>query len=58
MSQKNRLAKLEAKQPKAPVKYDVQEVEEITEAMRQAQREAHARGEKYYIIDEAEDEQY
>jgi hypothetical protein len=52
---KNRLAKLEAKQPKPPVKFDVQVVDEITEAMRQEQREAWARGEHYYIIEPEED---
>ena len=56
MTIKNRLARLEAKQPKAPKKYDVQIVDEITEAMRQEQREAHARGERYYIVEENTDE--
>lgn len=51
----SRLAKLEARQPKAPIVFDVQLVDEITEAMRQEQREAHARGEKYFIIEPQED---
>ena len=56
MTIKNRLAKLEAAQPKPPIKFDVQIVDEITETMRQEQREAHARGEKYYIIEPQEDD--
>ncbi len=54
----SRLAKLEKKMNPVQVVYDVQEVDEITDEMRQAQREAHARGEAYYIIEEDDNEQY
>lgn len=52
---KARITKLESKAPKAPPVYDVQLVDEITDEMRQEQREAHARGEAYYIIEPEED---
>lgn len=50
----NRVKQLEAKQPKPEIKFNVQVVDEITDEMRQAQREAHARGEKYYICEREE----
>jgi hypothetical protein len=54
---KSRLAKLEQKQAeKEPITFNVHLVDEITEEMRQAQREAHARGERYYIIEPTEAE--
>lgn len=57
MNHKARIAKLEKQAAKSqPTNYDVQIVDEITDEMRQDQREAHARGERYYIIEESEDE--
>lgn len=56
MTIKNRLQQLEKKAPKAPIKFNVRIVDEITDEMRQAQREAHARGERYYIIEPTEEE--
>src|SRR5687767_982706 len=51
---KSRLQKLEDKHAsKCPPVFHV-EIVEITEAHRQAQREAHARGERYYIIEPPE----
>jgi hypothetical protein len=47
---KSRLSKLEQRTPKAWPVIRV-EIVKITEAHRQAQREAHARGERYYIIE-------
>lgn len=52
----SRLSRLESKAPKAPKVFDVQVVDEITDAMRQEQREAHARGERYYIVEETEND--
>jgi len=55
---KARLSKLEKKANPPQIVYDVQEVDEITDDMRREQREAHARGEKYYIVEPQEDNEY
>lgn len=48
---KGRIKQLEKKAPKSQVVYDVQLVDEITPKMRQAEKEALARGGQYFIIE-------
>lgn len=59
MSIQNRVSQLEKIAARLGViAFDVVIVDEITDAMRQAQREAHARGQRYYIVEEADNEQF
>ena len=49
-SQDARVSRLEKEQPAAPIVFDVYIVE-ITDAMREEQKQAQARGERYYIVE-------